>query len=333
MAEKSKIQWTDHTFNPLIGCTKVSDGCKFCYAEELMDHRYHKAQWGPTGTRTRTAESNWRKVETWNRAGWMECGTCGWRGPVLGVIAGLTGFTCPQCCQVSVQPARQRVFCASLSDVFEDHPAWEPVRRDLLALIERTGNLDWLLLTKRPENVIRLIELAHQQAGAYPDATHWLAHNSHVWIGASIENQETLDKRLPALLTVPASVIFLSCEPLLSSLNFCFASDVCHCGDSMSDHCWNSGHSPVAMRGNYLLEGVGWVIAGCESGSHARPMDLAWVRGLRNQCQGARVPFFVKQLPGAHGHLLKEIDAFPADLRIREYPYLYQSHYAKELYA
>jgi protein gp37 len=125
MAENSNIEWTHHTFNPWIGCTKVSDGCKNCYAENLMDKRYGRVKWGPQGTRVRTSEANWKKPLKWNR-------------------------------EAEAKGERHRVFCASLADVFEDkpdQPEMEQWRLELLELIIKTPYLDWLLLTKRPENV------------------------------------------------------------------------------------------------------------------------------------------------------------------------------------
>lgn len=122
MGENSKIEWTDHTFNPWIGCAKVSPGCAHCYAEAMMDTQYGKVQWGEQGTRLRTSAANWKKPEKWNR-------------------------------DAARDGVRRRVFCASLADVFEDREELEPWRRDLFALIEATPWLDWLLLTKRPGNI------------------------------------------------------------------------------------------------------------------------------------------------------------------------------------
>lgn len=126
MAENSAIQWTDHTFNPWIGCAKVSPGCKHCYAETLMDTRYGRVEWGVHGTRVRTSPGNWRKPLRWNR-------------------------------QAEESGTRARVFCASLADVFEDRDELEPWREDLLDLIYVTPSLDWQLLTKRPENVMEMV--------------------------------------------------------------------------------------------------------------------------------------------------------------------------------
>nr|WP_290369612.1 DUF5131 family protein [Cupriavidus laharis] len=124
MSQNSKIEWTDHTFNPWSGCTKVSPGCDHCYAEAMMDTRLHQVQWGPGAQRRRTSVANWRKPLQWNRSHAEFFAQHG---------------------------RRQRVFCASLADVFDNavDPGW---RLDLLQLIADTPNLDWLLLTKRIGN-------------------------------------------------------------------------------------------------------------------------------------------------------------------------------------
>lgn len=126
MGENSKIEWTDHTFNPWIGCTKVGPGCDGCYAENLMANRYGRVRWGTGEDRQRTSVSNWRKPLAWNRDA-VDKGT------------------------------RPFVFCASLADVFDNevNPRW---RADLFALIEATPNLIWLLLTKRIGNVIKMTD-------------------------------------------------------------------------------------------------------------------------------------------------------------------------------
>lgn len=250
--ENSKIEWTHHTFNPWIGCTKVSEGCKNCYAEELMDKRYGRVKWGVHGLRVRTSKSNWKQPNRWNKAA-KEAGV------------------------------RARVFCASLADIFEDKPDQQELsdwRRDLFELIINTPYLDWLLLTKRPENVNRLIE----KATGFSDAETWFCAAQNVWIGTSVENQEQANIRIPELLEIPATVRFLSCEPLLGEV------DISDC-------------MPVETIGGVeIAQLIDWVIAGGESGHHARPMHPDWVRSLRGQCNLAGIPFFFKQwgewLPG-----------------------------------
>lgn len=126
MGESSKIEWTDHTFNPWIGCTKVSPACDGCYAENLMAHRYHRVEWGAGEDRKRTSDANWRKPLTWDKA------AAGKAEPTF-------------------------VFCASLADVFDNEvdPLW---RDDLFRLVELTPNLTWLLLTKRIGNVMKMTD-------------------------------------------------------------------------------------------------------------------------------------------------------------------------------
>lgn len=257
--ENSKIEWTTHTFNPWMGCTKVSPGCKNCYAMQLMDTRYGKVKWGPAGERIRTSKANWRKPHARNK-------------------------------QAAKEGTRPRVFCASLADVFEDKPNQPEMnvwRAELFSTIIDTPNLDWLLLTKRPENVNRMIAEAGEwwfQNGAPTTyAKHllrWMKHGlqyalPNMWIGTSVEDQEQADKRIPELLRIPAKVRFLSMEPLLGKvdLGFPFTSD-----------------NPYMTRNH-----VDWVIVGGESGPNARPMHPDWVMSIKDQCQGAGIPFFFKQ--------------------------------------
>ena len=173
MAENSGIEWTDHTFNPWIGCTKVSAACDHCYAE-AWDNRFKGERWGPHAARTRT--------KTWgNPIKWQK--------------------------QAKAEGRRYRVFCASLADVFDNHksilPAW---RRELWALIKQCPDLDFLMLTKRPQNIKRYL----------PD--DWGDGYDNVWLGATVESQKEAD-RLDALTAVPAKVRFLSMEPLLGGVD------------------------------------------------------------------------------------------------------------------
>lgn len=243
MAENSNISWTTHTFNPVRGCTKVSDGCKNCYAE-TMSKRNPKVLgiWGDKGTRVVASEDMWRKPVAWDR----EAQNVG---------------------------ERHRVFCASLADVCEDRPEWNAPRIRLKNLIRETPHLDWLLLTKRPENYLRLFWGPEQ--GVWP---------SNVWAGTSVENQEAADKRIPHLLKCPAAIRFLSCEPLLGPIDL------------------------VDKTRTYrpAIE-VDWVIVGGESGPGARPCNVAWIRDIVGQCKAAGVATFVKQdsgpRPGMQGRI------------------------------
>lgn len=171
MGTESLISWTDHTFNPWIGCAHVHEGCRNCYAEHDFDHRYRKVKWGVKGTRHRTTESNWKAPLRWDR-----------KAQKAGV--------------------RYRVFCASLADVFEDRADLAPWRKDLFELIDRTTHLDWLVLSKRPENISRM----------WPGG-----FRAHVWLGTSVSDQYTADQWVPRLLAHRhlTPVLFISAEPLL----------------------------------------------------------------------------------------------------------------------
>lgn len=170
MGENSSIAWTHHTFNPWLGCTKVSPGCKHCYAEKYAQ-RFGRATWGPGQLRQKT--KTWREPRAWARAA-AESGV------------------------------RPRVFCASLADVFdvEVPPEW---RSELFALIAETPSLDWLLLTKRAEQ----LALMRPEGG-------WA---TQVWLGVTVESQEQAQRRIPLLLAEQPSVRFLSMEPLLETVD------------------------------------------------------------------------------------------------------------------
>lgn len=237
MSENTKIEWADHTFNPWIGCTAISPGCKHCYASEWAK-RYGR----DFATRTRT--KTWGDPAKWN--------------------AQADAF-------FAAHGRRQRVFCASLADVFDNaiDPQW---RFDLFELIARTPDLDWLLLTKRIGNAKDMI--------AQAIGPGWMPSN--VWLGATIVNQAEAERDIPKLLDVPAAVRFLSMEPLLGPVSF--------------EGMWVN-HANPAMHEN-MLEALDWVIVGGESGPGARPMHPDWARDLRDQCEAAGVPFLFKQWGG-----------------------------------
>lgn len=243
MSENSAIEWTDHTFNPWEGCQKVSPGCDHCYAE-TRNARFAGGtaiNWGPGAPRRRTSAANWRKPLAWNRN--------------AGVF-------------YAQHRRRQRVFCASLADVY-DNAVPEEWRMDLYRLIDSTPNLDWLLLTKRIGNARDMLPVS------------WLgAPRPNVWIGATICNQAEADRDIPKLLEVPARVRFLSMEPLLGPVEL---SNVSRRSDA------------VRVLGQRALGGIDWVIVGGESGPGARPMHPDWARSLRDQCAAAGVPFLFKQ--------------------------------------
>lgn len=242
MGANSEISWTHHTFNVVWGCQRVSPGCQHCYAEMLAKRWGHNV-WGPAKTTERRTMSDkyWEQPRKWNE---------------LAAAAG----------------ERHRVFCSSMADVFEDHPTNNRERPRLFDLINETPHLDWLLLTKRPENIMGMLIDAGRGFQDLPP---------HIWIGTSIESQEYADKRIPQLLKVPAHVRFLSCEPLLEPID-------------LSE--WLVYERRLASPSHFYEETpIHWVIVGGESGPGARPMNPAWARSLRDQCQAAGVAYHFKQ--------------------------------------
>jgi len=289
MAESTAIEWTDATFNPWIGCTKVSPACDHCYAARQDEFRKWTPEgWG--GPRRRTSAALWKHPEKWNAQPFAECSACRWRGEVREAptqdAPGETVHLCPACGKQALREARRRVFCASLADVFDNEvpPEW---RADLFRLIEKTPNLDWLLLTKRIGNASAMMFEA--RGGHLP-----LLPN--VWLGATVVTQEEADRDIPKLLATPARVRFLSIEPMLGPVGLGRFLLRC-CGHLVpgNDHGVYGTEPPQCCGQPEPSFDLDWVIAGGESGPKARPMHPDWARSLRDQCAAAGVPFLFKQ--------------------------------------
>ena len=218
MAEKTGIAWCDATFNPWVGCEKVSPGCAHCYAETLVTgsgprQLNRPGTWGPDGVRSRTSSSTWRNPVRWERLAREGKLPNGDENP---------------------DGHRPRVFCASLADVFEPRPELAVWRLELLALIAQTPSLDWLLLTKRPVEARDWLRAYYEQplpSGRFRMEGDWnwslrrgpngempgFGVLPNIWIGTSVENSR-FTWRADVLREIPAAVRFLSCEPLLGSL-------------------------------------------------------------------------------------------------------------------
>lgn len=303
--ENSKIEWCDHTFNSWIGCTKVSPGCVNCYAE-ARDLRFDGGiHWGKGAPRRRTSEANWQQPVKWNenyRYLFVECSVCHWRGDVSGgrgMRSEGSVMCCPACDAVGVlRPTRPRVFCASLADWLDDEVPIDWLA-DLLRLIHDTPHLDWLMLSKRPQNWLGrlLAAMATLQPGPLLDwAYKWRigAPPANVWMGTTVEDQTRAGERIPALLSIPARVRFLSCEPLLGpvDLNYAFGIPTGAGNGSCAMHLAGVCPEGLLPIGKQHLH---WVICGGESGLNARPMHPDWARSLASQCSAAGVAFFFKQ--------------------------------------
>lgn len=267
MADETLISWADSTFNPWVGCTRVSPACDGCYAAHLMGHRLKRVVWGEPGkgdgTRDRTKPGNWRKPKMWNR-------------------------------QAAHAPGKHFVFCASLADVFDNavDPTW---RRDLFALIEDTPNLTWLLLTKRPGMIVKLFEDA---CGLLED----VGWPKNAAIGCTVINQEEADRDIPKLLRAKTELrpafAFLSMEPLMGPVDLTKIT-LRRDGQLPNEMSKSLGDYVLPLTGAFSdSPRIDWVIAGGETdqGNHkARPADPAWFRSLRDQCAAAGVPFHFKQ--------------------------------------
>ena len=234
MGAQSKIEWTDSTFNPWVGCTKVQrvggapSACDYCYAEKWAK-RSGQVHWG-NHPRRRTTNAYWRTPLRWNEQG--------------------DSFR-------SKNGRRQRVFCASLADIFDNQvdPAW---RSDLFNLIRACDQLDWQLLTKRPQNIRKMLP---------PD---WNDGYSNVWLGTTAEDEQAYKQRVSALLKIPAAIHFVSYEPAIGPLG---RLDI-------------DGSSPD------------WVIIGGESGVRSdfiRLTDPAWARAAIAECHRLGAVPFLKQ--------------------------------------
>lgn len=256
MSANSSIEWTHHTFNPWWGCTKVSPACAHCYAERDSKRYYSLPLWGDDASRRFFGDDHWNDPIRWNR-----------RAEKLG--------------------ERQRVFCASMADVFEDRADLALHRERLWRTMQQCQRLDWLLLTKRPENFEKLLPWgrAGSEGWGRDRRTEW----RHAWLGVTCEDKKHGLPRVEILRRTPAVIRFLSVEPLLEEL------------------------------GTIDLTGIDWVIVGGESGSGARPMHPRWVRNIRDQCIEAGVAFHFKQwgqhVPFDHAtpeHVARpDVEAFP----------------------
>lgn len=299
---KTKIAWADYTFNGWVGCTKVSPGCQHCYAESY-DKRVGgvpksggQLRWGVGAPRTKTSEAYWRQPLRWAK-------------------------------EATAAGVRPRVFCSSLAD-WLDPEVPDSWRLELLDLIARTPELDWLLLSKRPEQwrgaLGRAIDVWPTTPGGAAGevlAQAWLDGKPprNVWLGVTVEDQFRADVRIPLLLETPAAVRFLSCEPLLEPVDlsaFMGGPYVGLPGDVVHDH-YNAG--------------IDWSIIGGESGPKARPFNIAWARDLVRQGRAGGAQVFVKQL-GANFFMSPRVRVplkaragedpaeWPEDLRVREFP-------------
>jgi len=252
MGDKSMIEWTEATWNPVTGCTKVSPGCKNCYAERMAKRLAGRAGYPADDPFKVTLHEDRIHIPNY------------WKTPRM-------------------------IFPCSMSDLFHPDVPDQFIARifNVMGTVKRHT---FQVLTKRPDRMLDFTQIYYDHIEREPF--------SNVWLGTSVENTIRANKRIPYLKATPAAVRFISCEPLLESINL----------------------------GIYLNYRIDWVIVGGESGPKARPIDLDWIRSIRNQCSDASVPLFVKQL-GTDWAKKNHADYkgsnpkfWPIGLNIREYP-------------
>lgn len=298
MGANSSIEWTHHTFSPWWGCQRVSPGCEHCYAEAWAKRTGH-AVWGPKSPRRFFGDKHWEEPLKWNRA-------------------------------AQGTRERRRVFCASMADVFEDRPELVAWRNRLFRLIEDCEWLDWLLLTKRPENMVRMARDLGW-VGEWP---------KNVWAGCTVEDQQRAEERISWIVEVPAAVRFLSCEPLLSRVDltrvvpYFIRKHLDEMPEERRKYApkveFNALTGHMAGPDEIYDYKIDWVIVGGESGGGARAFHYEWARTIVGHCKMHGRPVFVKQAgdkPHEAGELIKlktrkggNLDELPEDLRVREFP-------------
>lgn len=281
---QTKIEWSTHVWNPVTGCSPVSEGCRNCYARRMAQRLKGRCGY-PSDDPFRVTLRPERLEEPFK-----------WKKP-------------------------RRVFVNSMGDIFHEDVPYEFLDR-VFAVMGRSQHHVFLLLTKRPDRM-----QAYLKAGRYEQILD-IAYNlnfrpegmgmgisnpknmqwwPNVWLGVTAENQQAADERIPILLQIPAAVRFVSCEPLLGPIDLRhIQTDVVEIDSLTGDH---GVYRPLAGVSEKKLN---WVIVGGETGPGARPMNPDWVRSLRDQCQAAGVPFFMKQM--------SKREPIPDDLLIREWP-------------
>jgi protein gp37 len=329
----TNISWTNETINPIVGCSRVSPGCAKCYAASAAASP--RLQQFPQYQ----AVSEWDGTVQFVKSQLLK--PLSWRKP-------------------------KKIFVCSMADLFHENVPFEWIDQ-IIAVIALCPQHTFQILTKRPERALQYFSqpklwvkwyeaaLAHlwgaigEKFGGLINLQQYFIEQpfplSNLWLGTSVENQQTADKRIPILLQIPAVVRFLSCEPLLGEItlsryhnnNIGYLGHKIKCSncgitginppDKYYQYCWQ-----CYAKMSWLEPTISWIICGGESGADSRPCHIDWIESIVQQCQSAKTPVFVKQL-GANAILQNqrfktrdkkggEIEEFPQQLRIREFPYL-----------
>lgn len=253
----TKIQWCDSVWNPTTGCSKVSEGCRNCYAERL-----------------------WPRLKAMGNAAYRD--------------RNFNDVAChPERLEQPLEWKKpRRIFVNSMSDLFHEDVPFEFVDRVMNAAYTAKQHV-YLVLTKRPERMKLYFESCRERG---LPVVFWMQHGLNLWLGVSVENQATADERIPLLLQTPAVVRFISAEPLLGPINLTrLCDDKAYTIDSINGIMRSNDPISLNPESPLQMNKLDWVITGGESGPKARPAHPDWVRSLRDQCQAANIPFFFKQ--------------------------------------
>lgn len=257
MPNKTKIEWTERTWSPVTGCSKISEGCANCYAS-AMTRRFWK-QWG-----------------------------C--EAPPNHFVVKLH----PERLEEPLRIKKPTVFfVCSMADLFHEDVPDEFIDQ-VFAVMALCPQHTFQILTKRPQRMLKYCSQYREQQirsiwsdiGLYaqtnPSVMRYVQVLPNVWLGVSAENQRTADERIPLLLQTPAALRFVSCEPLISKI------DLCHEWGAFQD----GNNTPFRKK---IINGLDLCLCGAETGQKARPCHPDWVRSLRDQCQSSGTPFFLKK--------------------------------------
>lgn len=316
------IEWTNKTWNPLVGCSKISEGCRNCYAIKEA----HRLAGNPNPKISSVYQGLTERRG--DRTEWT----------------GLVKFI-PERLEVPLKTRKPTMwFVNSMSDLFHESVTDEQIAR-IWDVMAATPQHVYQVLTKRPQRMLEWVKrcshhpqqwsITHNGNQPMPygdgiivgDAEKWPLPN--VWLGVTVENQKAADERIPLLLQTPAAVRFLSCEPLLEEVDLQLWARQTLKGLQLEG---------LPQQGEIVEPGIDWVIVGGESGSKARECHTHWIQSLVRQCNDAHIPCFVKQMgsncltsqehsqgiawppPGKGG----DITQFPKDLQVRQFPQFQQ---------
>lgn len=252
----SKIEWTEKTWNPIVGCTKISTGCKECYAEKfarrhaknpLTKHKYESVIDKTTGL--------WNGVVNISEKEFSK--PLKWKTPKM-------------------------IFVCSMGDLFHESIPFGWIDRVFLTMLSQKQHI-YQVLTKRP---YRLKQYIDYRANLLDEGTWEIP--PHIWVGVTAENQETANERIPILLGLPIQIKWVSCEPLLGEITLDWVD---FCDDSINS--LNKDLSDWPHCDN--LSSLNWVVAGPETGPRRRKMEVRWIEALYLQCKKENIPFYDKK--------------------------------------